>query len=90
MMSQDPQTDNANRAAEADERDASTAADGQPIRRLERLLRLRSFPVGVRRVKDKGELEGTSGWKTFDHKPRGCQLITMARTSAKPATKKPR
>ena len=47
---------------------------------LEELLRLRTFPVGVRRVEDKSELEGTSGWKTFDHKPRGCQLITMART----------
>ena len=35
-MSQDPQTDNANRAAEADDKDASAAADGQPIRRLER------------------------------------------------------
>ncbi len=47
---------------------------------LERLLRLRTFPVGVRRVKDKSELEGTTDWKTFDHRPRGCQLITMART----------
>jgi uncharacterized protein (DUF169 family) len=47
---------------------------------LEQLLRLRSFPVGVRRVADRDELEGTSGWKTLDHKPRGCQLITMART----------
>ena len=35
-MSQDPQTENANRAAEADDKDASAAADGQPIRRLER------------------------------------------------------
>lgn len=47
---------------------------------LESLLRLRTFPVGVRRVKDKAELEGTTGWKTFEHQPRGCQLITMART----------
>ena len=47
---------------------------------LEQMLRLRSFPVGVRRVKDRSEIEGTTGWKTFDHAPRGCQLITMART----------
>lgn len=47
---------------------------------LEQLLRLRSYPVGVRRVTDLTELEGTTGWKTLDHKPRGCQLITMART----------
>ncbi len=47
---------------------------------LERLLRLRTFPVGVRRVKDRSELDGTTGWKSWDHQPRGCQLITMART----------
>jgi uncharacterized protein (DUF169 family) len=47
---------------------------------LERLLRLRSFPVGVRRVKNKAELDGTTGWKNLDFRPRGCQLITMART----------
>jgi len=47
---------------------------------LESLLRLRTWPVGIKRLADKKELEGTSGWKTFDHRPRGCQLITMART----------
>jgi pheromone shutdown-related protein TraB len=35
-MSQDPQTENANRAAEADGKDASAPFDGQPIRRVER------------------------------------------------------
>jgi uncharacterized protein (DUF169 family) len=47
---------------------------------LERTLRLRSFPVGLKRVKDKDELKGTTGWKALDFQARGCQLITMART----------
>jgi uncharacterized protein (DUF169 family) len=46
---------------------------------LERLLRLRTFPVGLKRVAKREELEGTSGWKTLGHRPRGCQCITMAR-----------
>jgi uncharacterized protein (DUF169 family) len=51
---------------------------------LERLLRLRSYPVGVKRLKDKNEVEEAlksfNGWKKFEHQPRGCQIITMART----------
>jgi uncharacterized protein (DUF169 family) len=47
---------------------------------LESMLRLRSFPVGLRRVPKMEELEGTSGWKTLDHRLTGCQLITLART----------
>ena len=51
---------------------------------LESLLRLRTFPVGLKRVADKAEFEELTksydGWKTFDHQPRGCQLITMSRT----------
>lgn len=47
---------------------------------LESLLRLRTLPVGLKRVIKKKELEGTSGWKTFDHRLSGCQLINLART----------
>lgn len=49
---------------------------------LESLLRLRSFPVGLRRLADKKELEDLpyDNWKTFEHTPTGCQFITMART----------
>lgn len=47
---------------------------------LESKLRLRSFPVGLRRVAKMKELEGKGEWKTFHHRPTGCQLITLART----------
>ena len=47
---------------------------------LEFMLRLKTFPVGLRRVARMEELEGTGEWKTCDHHPTGCQLIALART----------
>lgn len=47
---------------------------------LESTMRLRTTPVGVRRVADKKEIEGIKGWKTIDYVHSGCQYINMARS----------
>ncbi len=46
---------------------------------LERTMRLRTTPVGLKRLADKKEIEGVTGWKNFDDVHTGCQYINMAR-----------
>jgi uncharacterized protein (DUF169 family) len=48
---------------------------------LESMLRLRTFPLGLKRVAKMTEVEGTEGWKELDFIADGCQYVTLARTT---------
>lgn len=48
--------------------------------RIERLLRLRTFPVALKLFESLDEMEGVEGLQRLDRKASGCQLLTLART----------
>ncbi len=49
-------------------------------KRLEGLLRLRTFPVAFRLLEDAAELDTTPHVRRMPHKSTTCQLVTIART----------
>ena len=58
----------------------STTIDWEkPIRRLERLLRLRSFPVAFKLLKDKSALSEIPFIRRIEHKSTLCQMINLVR-----------
>ena len=48
---------------------------------LESKLRLRTFPLGLKRVATLSDVEPTEGWKEMDFVADGCQYVTQARTA---------
>jgi len=52
----------------------------QPIRRLEQLMRLRTFPIGMKLLEDKSELDRIPYLRRLDHRVTMCQLFTLVRT----------
>ena len=58
----------------------STARDWeQPVRRIERLMRLKSFPVAFKMLKDKNELTQIPFVRRVKRKSTLCQMINLAR-----------
>ncbi len=53
----------------------------KPIRRMELLLRLKSFPVAFKLLEKKEELAGIPFLRRMSHKVTLCQLITLVRNS---------
>jgi len=51
----------------------------KPVRRMERLLRLKSFPVAFKMLEDKKLLAEIPFMRRADHKVTLCQLITLVR-----------
>lgn len=49
-------------------------------RQLERLLRLRTFPIGIKLYEDETPLDQIHSLRTPPRKTLPCQLITLART----------
>ncbi len=49
-------------------------------RRMEQLMRLKSFPVAFKLLKDKGELDSIPFMRRPDYKVTLCQMITLVRT----------
>ncbi len=52
----------------------------KPIRRLEQLMRLKSFPVAFKLLENKAELDGIPYMRRMAHKSTLCQLINLARS----------
>ncbi len=52
----------------------------RPIRRLEQLLRLRTFPIALKLLEDPTELDRIPFLRRLDHKVTMCQLFTLVRT----------
>ena len=50
------------------------------IKKLESLLRLRTFPVGFKLLEDAAELDNNPWVRRLPHKVTTCQLITIVRT----------
>jgi len=50
------------------------------IKKLESLLRLRTFPVGLKLLEDAAELDNNPWVRRMPHKVTSCQLITIVRT----------
>jgi uncharacterized protein (DUF169 family) len=48
---------------------------------LESMLRLRTYPLGLRRVAKLEDVEPAEGWKAMDFVADGCQYVTQARTT---------
>jgi dephospho-CoA kinase len=58
----------------------STARDWEkPIRKLERLMRLRSFPVAFKLLEDKGAIADIPFMRRVKHRLTLCQLINLVR-----------
>jgi uncharacterized protein (DUF169 family) len=58
----------------------NTARDWQkPIRRLERLMRLRSFPVAFKLLENKKALSEIPFLRRISHKSTLCQMINLVR-----------
>jgi dephospho-CoA kinase len=53
----------------------------KPIRRMELLMRLRSFPVAFKLLEKKEDLAGIPFLRRMSHKVTLCQLITLVRNS---------
>lgn len=53
----------------------------KPIRRMESLMRLRSFPVAFKLLEKKEDLAGIPFLRRMSHKVTLCQLITLVRNS---------
>jgi len=51
-----------------------------PIRRLEQLMRLRTFPIAMKLLEDRGELDQIPFLRRLDHPTTMCQLFTLVRT----------
>ena len=51
----------------------------KPVRRLEALMRLKSFPVAFRLLEKKEELSAIPFMRRMTHKSTLCQLINLAR-----------
>ena len=51
----------------------------EPIRRVERLMRLRSFPVAFKLLEDKNELKAIPYLRRMNHKATLCQMINLVR-----------
>jgi dephospho-CoA kinase len=52
----------------------------KPIRRLEQLMRLRTFPIGLKLLEDSSELDRIPFLRRLDHRVTMCQLFTLVRT----------
>ena len=52
----------------------------KPVRRLERLMRLKTFPVAFKLFEDKTSLSAVPFMRRLSHKSTLCQLINLART----------
>ena len=58
-----------------------TTKDWEPvIRRMELLMRLKSFPVGMKLLENKDQLETIPFMRRCDHKMTFCQLISLVRS----------
>jgi dephospho-CoA kinase len=51
----------------------------KPIRRLEQLMRLKSFPIGLKLLEDKADLDRIPFLRRRDHPSTLCQLLNLAR-----------
>ena len=51
----------------------------KPIQRLERLMRLRSFPVAFKLLEDKGALSDIPFIRRIQHKSTLCQMLNLVR-----------
>jgi dephospho-CoA kinase len=52
----------------------------RPVRSLERLLRLKTFPIAVKLLEDRADLDRISHLRRLDHRVTMCQLFTLVRT----------
>ena len=58
----------------------NTSVDWEkPIQRLERLMRLRSFPVAFKLLEDKSKLSEIPFIRRMQHKSTLCQMINLVR-----------
>jgi len=48
---------------------------------LESMLRLQTYPLGLKRVANMADLEETGEWKELDFLADGCQYVSLARTT---------